>query len=43
MKPPFNPLTLLLPGEVCWIMDRSFAYEVNTFLELRCLSYFDII
>ncbi|KDQ34122.1 hypothetical protein PLEOSDRAFT_1052887 [Pleurotus ostreatus PC15] len=28
MKPPFNPLTLLLPGEVCWIMDRSFAYEM---------------
>ncbi|KAL4265808.1 MAK10 family protein [Pleurotus pulmonarius] len=27
-KLPFNPLTSLLPGEVCWIMDRSFAYEM---------------
>ena len=28
-RPPFNPLTPLLPEEICWILDRSFACEVN--------------
>lgn len=27
-RPPFNPLVQLLPEEVCWILDRSFACEV---------------
>lgn len=26
---PFNPLTPLLPQELCWILDRSFSYEVS--------------
>lgn len=26
---PFNALAPLLPEELCWILDRSFAYEVN--------------
>lgn len=25
----FDPLTPLIPEEVCWIMDRVFACEVN--------------
>ena len=28
-RPPFKPLTPLLPEEVCWIIDRAFACEVN--------------
>ncbi|KAI9069479.1 Mak10-domain-containing protein [Trametes sanguinea] len=28
-RPPFNPLTPLLPEEVCWILDRSFACEME--------------
>lgn len=28
-RPPFDPLAPLLPEEVCWILDRSFACEVN--------------
>lgn len=28
-RPPFDPLTPLLPEEVCWLLDRSFACEVN--------------
>ncbi|KAJ8508180.1 hypothetical protein ONZ45_g9535 [Pleurotus djamor] len=28
VTPPFNPLEALLPNEVCWIMDRSFTYEM---------------
>ncbi len=28
-RPTFNPLTPLLPEEVCWLLDRSFACEVN--------------
>jgi hypothetical protein len=28
-RPPFDALTPLLPEEICWILDRSFAYEVN--------------
>lgn len=27
--PEFDPLTPLLPEEVCWILDRVFACEVN--------------
>lgn len=27
-RPPFDSLQPLLPQELCWIMDRSFAYEV---------------
>lgn len=29
-KPPFDPLAPLLPEEICWILDRAFACEVNT-------------
>ncbi|KAI8974244.1 Mak10-domain-containing protein [Trametes punicea] len=28
-RPPFEPLTPLLPEEVCWILDRSFACEME--------------
>ncbi|KZT11152.1 Mak10-domain-containing protein [Laetiporus sulphureus 93-53] len=28
-KPPFDPLKPLLPGEVCWILERSFACEME--------------
>lgn len=28
-RPPFDSLAPLLPEEVCWILDRSFACEVN--------------
>ncbi|THH31863.1 hypothetical protein EUX98_g2309 [Antrodiella citrinella] len=28
-KPPFDPLTPLLPQELCWILDRSFACEME--------------
>ncbi|KAI0781517.1 Mak10-domain-containing protein [Trametes elegans] len=28
-RPPFDPLTPLLPEEVCWIMDRAFACEME--------------
>jgi N-alpha-acetyltransferase 35, NatC auxiliary subunit len=27
--PPFDPLAPLLPEEICWILDRSFACEVS--------------
>ncbi len=26
---PFEPLLLLLPEELCWMLDRNFACEVN--------------
>lgn len=29
-KFPFNPLAPLLPEELCWIIDRSFSYEVRS-------------
>ncbi|TCD64688.1 hypothetical protein EIP91_003802, partial [Steccherinum ochraceum] len=28
-KPPFDPLIPLLPQEICWILDRSFACEME--------------
>lgn len=28
-KPQFNPLALLLPEEVCYILDRAIACEVR--------------
>ncbi|KAG6330036.1 hypothetical protein ID866_9056 [Astraeus odoratus] len=28
-RPPFNPLAPLLPEEVCWIIDRTFACEME--------------
>ncbi|KAI0373145.1 Mak10-domain-containing protein [Pilatotrama ljubarskyi] len=28
-RPPFDPLAPLLPEEVCWILDRSFACEME--------------
>ncbi|KII89424.1 hypothetical protein PLICRDRAFT_160784 [Plicaturopsis crispa FD-325 SS-3] len=28
-RPPFDPLQLLLPEELCWILDRSFACEME--------------
>ncbi|KAF7323348.1 hypothetical protein HMN09_00115700 [Mycena chlorophos] len=27
-RPPFDPWAPLLPQEICWIIDRSFAYEM---------------
>ncbi|KAJ7063693.1 Mak10 subunit, NatC N-terminal acetyltransferase-domain-containing protein [Mycena amicta] len=27
-RPPFDPWAPLLPQEICWIIDRSFSYEV---------------
>lgn len=35
-RPPFNPLFQFLPEEICWILDRSFACEVNE--QNACLS-----
>lgn len=29
IRPPFKPLTPLLPEEICWILDRALAYEVR--------------
>ncbi|KAF8162736.1 Mak10 subunit, NatC N-terminal acetyltransferase-domain-containing protein [Crassisporium funariophilum] len=29
LRPPFNPLTPLLPEELCWILDRSLGYETE--------------
>lgn len=44
-KPPFDPLIPLLPQELCWILDRSFACEVTasyylrvTYVHLSCTS-----
>ncbi|KZT74069.1 Mak10-domain-containing protein [Daedalea quercina L-15889] len=28
-RPPFDPLTPLLPQEICWILDRAFACEME--------------
>jgi len=28
-RPAFDPLMPLLPQELCWILDRSFSYEVK--------------
>lgn len=33
-RPPFDPLTPLLPEEVCWILDRILACEVSSPREL---------
>ncbi|KAF9557743.1 Mak10-domain-containing protein [Agrocybe pediades] len=53
IRPPFEPLTPLLPEELCWILDRAAAYEsqfhagnflahtVHTFLYVHHLPYFD--
>ena len=30
-KPSFDPLEPMLPEEICWLIDRSFACEVNDF------------
>lgn len=30
-RPPFDATAPLLPEEVCWIMDRMFACEVNRY------------
>lgn len=37
-RPTFDPLAPLLPEEVCWIIDRSFACEVNnqTHVNITC-------
>ncbi|PPR02186.1 hypothetical protein CVT26_012126 [Gymnopilus dilepis] len=29
LRPPFNPFAPLLPEEVCWILDRAVAYEME--------------
>ncbi|KAF8959765.1 Mak10 subunit, NatC N-terminal acetyltransferase-domain-containing protein [Flammula alnicola] len=29
LRPPFDPMTPLLPEELCWILDRSLAYETE--------------
>jgi hypothetical protein len=31
VRPKFNPLTPLLPEELCWIIDRAFSYEACAF------------
>jgi N-alpha-acetyltransferase 35, NatC auxiliary subunit len=36
-RPQFNPFTLLLPEEVCYILDRVIACEVR--LSLLVLSH----
>ena len=33
-RPPFDPLTPLLPEEICWILDRILACEVSRPREL---------
>ena len=30
-RPPFNPLSPLLPEEVCWILDRSISCKVDQY------------
>ncbi|KAG7086374.1 hypothetical protein E1B28_002334 [Marasmius oreades] len=52
-KVPFHPLTPLLPEEICWIIDRAFAYEIEwhsantlshtvfTLLYVHCLQEID--
>lgn len=35
-EPEFDPTIPLLPEEVCWIIDRSFACEVIAYGELPC-------
>ncbi|KAJ3869867.1 Mak10 subunit, NatC N-terminal acetyltransferase-domain-containing protein [Lentinula novae-zelandiae] len=52
-RPQFDPLTPLLPEEICWIIDRSMAYEtewhasnplahtVFTLLYVHCLNDVD--
>lgn len=32
-RPPFRPLTPLLPSELCYILDRTFACEVGVPVE----------
>ena len=39
-QPAFDPLTPLLPGEVCWILDRTVACEVTDMRVLRSLMFF---
>ncbi|KJA19072.1 hypothetical protein HYPSUDRAFT_144144 [Hypholoma sublateritium FD-334 SS-4] len=29
IRPPFDAMTLLLPEELCWILDRALAYETE--------------
>ncbi|EGN96405.1 hypothetical protein SERLA73DRAFT_76363 [Serpula lacrymans var. lacrymans S7.3] len=29
INPPFNPLSPMLPEEICWLMDRSFVCEME--------------
>lgn len=36
-RPVFDPLEPLLPEEVCWIIDRAFACEVND--QIMYMSY----
>ena len=41
--PAFDPLMPLLPQELCWILDRSFSYEVKysdifSFSPLICID-----
>ncbi len=34
LRPPFDPITPLLPEEVCWILDRAMAFEVNSYISI---------
>ena len=38
-RAPFDPLTPLLPEEVCWLLDRSFACEVNICYQLHLILH----
>ncbi|KAF8172074.1 Mak10 subunit, NatC N-terminal acetyltransferase-domain-containing protein [Pholiota molesta] len=29
LRPPFDPTALLLPEELCWVLDRALAYEIE--------------
>ena len=47
-RPPFDPLAPLLPEEVCWILDRSFACEVNDpvllyHTRIQCFMYVSLL
>ena len=39
---PFNPLAPLLPEELCWIIDRSFACDVSNYKFVITFSYHPI-
>lgn len=38
-RPVFDPLEPLSPEEVCWVIDRSFACEVNDQINVHVLCF----